>query len=521
MNNNKSLFIASFMTLIAAGVGFAIRGGILGDWGAQYGFTKFDLGTITGGGLVGFGVVILLASLITDNIGYKPLLLLAFILHVLSALVTFAATPVFESMGKDATYWCLYIGMFMFAVANGLCEAVINPLVATLYPRQKTHYLNILHAGWPGGLIVGGIIAAIYTNMKGDVASLRWEMPMAVFLIPTLIYGFIVIKQKFPQSEAKSAGVSFGQMLLTFASPLLLFLLLLHACVGYVELGTDSWIASITESILKKSGEGQGLYLFIYASSIMFVLRFFAGPIVEKINPLGLLFVSACFGSVGLYMIGSSEGVLWVWIAVTVYGLGKTFLWPTMLGVVGELFPKGGAITMGAMGGIGMLSAGLLGGPGIGYNQDYFATEKLEEISPQAYERYSVAKANGFLFLPKIKGLDGSKVSVLNNDGKDLEKKVEQLEKEGKTDEYISNLNSWWQGAEAFAPEDIGPVDKAGIYGGRMALKCTALVPLVMAIGYLILVLYFYTKGGYKAEVLHGEEPDGEHYTGGVEGPVE
>ncbi|WP_299464197.1 MFS transporter [uncultured Gimesia sp.] len=517
MNNNRPLFIASFMTLIAAGVGFAIRGGILADWGAQYGFTKFDLGTITGGGLVGFGIVILLASLITDHIGYKPILLLAFILHVLSALITFAATPIFHAMGKDATYWCLYVGMFMFAVANGLCEAVINPLVATLYPTKKTHYLNILHAGWPGGLIVGGIVAAIYANLKASVPGLRWEYPMAVFLIPTLIYGFIVIKQKFPLSEAKSAGVSFGQMLMTFASPLLICLLFLQACVGYVELGTDSWIASITDSILV----GQGLYLFIYASMIMFVLRFFAGPIVERINPLGLLCVSACFGALGLFMIGSFKEATLVWIAVTVYGLGKTFLWPTMLGVVGERFPKGGAITMGAMGGIGMLSAGLLGGPGIGYNQDYFATQKLEQLSPEAYERYSAEDKNGFLFFPAIKGLNGSKVSVLNNDGKDLEETVEQLKKENKTDDYISTLNQWWQGAEPFAPEDKGPVDEAGIYGGRMALKCTALVPLVMAFGYFILVLYFRSKGGYQVEVLHGEKPVGEHYTGGIEGPIE
>lgn len=517
MNNNKPLFIASFMTLIAAGVGFGIRTKILDFWGAQYGFTKFDLGTITGGGLVGFGVVILLASLITDNIGYKPLLLLAFILHVLSALITFAATPVFISMGKEATYWCLYIGMFMFAVANGLCEAVINPLVATLYPNKKTHYLNILHAGWPGGLIIGGIVAAVYVNVEKNIPWLRWEYPMAVFLIPTLIYGFIVIKQKFPLSEAKSAGVSFGEMLLTFASPLLIFLLLLQACVGYVELGTDSWISSITDGIV----EGQGLYLFIWASLIMFVLRFFAGPIVEKINPLGLLCMSACFGALGLYLIGSSQGVLWAWIAVTVYGLGKTFLWPTMLGVVGERFPKGGALTMGAMGGIGMLSAGLLGGPGIGYNQDYYATQKLESLSPEAYARYSVEDASGFLFLPAIKGLNGQKVDVLKNDGKELTKAVEQLKKEDKSNEKIATLYQWWQGAEEFAKEDQPEVKAAGIYGGRMALKCTAFVPLFMAFGYLILVIYFYTKGGYKAEVLHGEEPVGEHYTGGVEGPVE
>lgn len=517
MNNNKPLFIASFMTLIAAGVGFAVRTKIIGYWEVQYGFTKLEVGTITGGGLVGFGIVILLASLITDNIGYKPLLLLAFVLHILSALVTFAATPVFNNMGKDATYWCLYIGLFMFAIANGLCEAVINPLVATLYPKKKTHYLNILHAGWPGGLIIGGIIAAVYAHFKKTNAALNWEIPMAVFLIPTAIYGFIVIKQKFPQSEAKSAGVSYGQMLITIASPLLLLLLILQACVGYVELGTDSWITSITDSIL----DGQGLYLFVYASSIMFILRFFAGPIVEKINPLGLLFVSACFGSIGLYMIGSSEGAIMVWIAVTVYGLGKTFLWPTMLGVVGERFPKGGAITMGAMGGVGMLSAGLLGGPGIGYNQDYYATKDLEKNAPQAYERYSAPKESGFLFFPKIKGLDGAKVGVVKDDGKVLDRNIKLLKEEGKTEKQTEELNQWWQGAKQFAAQDKEPVIEAGTYGGRMALKCTALVPLVMAIGYLILVLYFYSKGGYKVEVLHGEAPDGERYTGGVEGPVE
>lgn len=249
MNNKFSLFLASFMTLIAAGVGFAIRGAILDDWSSQYGFTKGELGTITGGGLTGFGIVILLASLITDKLGYKPILLLAFVLHVLSAVLTLAATPVYESQGKEATFQVLFYGMFLFAVANGLCEAVINPLVATLYPNQKTHYLNILHAGWPGGLIIGALLAKVI------VGKVAWEIPMAVFLVPTLIYGLIVVINKFPRSEASQAGVSFGQMFSQFASPVMLMLLFLHACVGYVELGTDSWISNITESFL----EGQGL----------------------------------------------------------------------------------------------------------------------------------------------------------------------------------------------------------------------------------------------------------------------
>lgn len=514
------------MTLIAAGMGFAIRGGILGDWGAEYGFTKIELGEITGGGLVGFGIVILAASLITDRVGYKTLMVVAFVLHVLSAVVTLAADPIYGMAGKEATYWCLYIGMFMFAVGNGLCEAVINPLVATLYPNQKTHYLNILHAGWPGGLIIGGLAAQCVVGRDAWIHQLHWTIPMLFFLVPTLIYGIIVLVQRFPISEARAAGVSYGQMLFSFASPLLLFLLLIHACVGYVELGTDSWISNITETI----AEGQGLLLFVYASSIMFVLRFFAGPIVERINPLGLLFISACLGAVGLYLIGMSEAAMMVWIAVTIYGLGKTFFWPTMLGVVGERFPKGGAITMGFVGGVGMLSAGFLGGPGIGYKQDYYASAKLKEHEP-TYERFKANKENAFLFLPEVRGLDGQKVGVIldkspGGPGTELAESLVRLRKDEqaktkKVYEELTQLETWWEQEQPYKGEDKPRVQQAVIYGGQMALKLTALVPAFMAVCYLILVLYFRAKGGYKVEVLHGQKADGEKYTGGVEAPIE
>ena len=496
----RRIFLASFMTLIAAGVGFAVRGGILREWGNQFGFTQLELGSITGGGLVGFGLVILAASLITDHVGYKALLVLAFVLHGLSAVITLAATPTFNALGQEATYWCLYVGMFMFAVANGLCEAVINPLAATLYPRQKTHYLNILHAGWPAGLILGGLLGQLI------VGKVRWEVPMALFLVPVVLYGVMILGVRFPVSAARAAGVGYGQMIRQLASPILLFLLLLHAGVGYVELGTDSWITNITNSILT----GQGFLLFVYAASIMFVLRFFAGPIVERINPLGLLFCSATVACVGLLMLGSVESAVLVWVAVTVYGLGKTFFWPTMLGVVGERFPRGGAVTMGAIGGIGMLSAGLLGGPGIGYKQDFYASRFLQEASMPTYERYAAQSESRFGPFPKIRGLDGAKVGVLlEPDGAaELGRSVRLLEEQGRTVDAITRLDLWWESTgRPNASVDEGPVSEARIFGGRMALKWTAVVPALMAVGYLILLAYFRRTGGYRqVELAEGED---------------
>jgi MFS family permease len=507
VTNRGKLMWASFLTLIAAGMGFGVRTGVLSEWANAFGFTQFELGQITGMGLIGFGIVIMLASVITDKVGYKAILMAAFVLHVLSLVVTLAATPIFDLAGKDAAFQCLSWGMFVFAVANGLCEAVINPLVSNVYPENRTHYLNILHAGWPGGLILGGILGLLL------VGNVRWEIPMALFLLPTIWYGSIVLREQFPDSDVKKAGITFGQMLSQFASPVLLLLLFLHACVGYVELGTDSWITNITNTIT-----GQGFYLFIYASSIMFVLRFFAGPIVERINPLGLLCISTVLGTAGLYMLGSVEGVIFVWIAVTIYGLGKTFLWPTMLGIVGERFPKGGALTMGAIGGIGMLSAGYLGGPGIGYKQDRFAAEKLESTSSVTYERYQAQEESGFLIFAKVRGLDGQKVGVLlqkDDDGPAAAKtlnsdysKFAERKKNGEGDipESIANLKMWWDAeGEPNMEKDTTPVATAQVYGGRMALKLTAAVPAVMFFGYLLLVVYFKSQGGYSTVELGGK----------------
>lgn len=523
MNQNgstKAIFFASFMTLIAAGMGFGVRAAILTDWGEQFGFTKQALGEITGSGLVGFGITIIVFSLFADAIGYKPLMLGAFLLHAISAVVMLSANIVYDAAGQEATYWTLYAGNFTFALANGMCEAVINPLVATLYPKQKTHYLNILHAGWPGGLIIGGIIGYLFCGGEAVIMRLDWKVTMGLFLVPTLIYGFITVKESFPISEAKAAGVKFGEMFAQFFAPLLLFLLFLHACVGYVELGTDSWITNIMETQYAKNA----FLLFIYTSAIMFVLRFFAGPIVEKINPVGLLFAGAVLGAVGLYFLGSVDNNLsLIVVAATIYGLGKTFFWPTMLGVVGERFPKGGALVMGAMGGVGMLSAGLLGGPGIGYKQDYAASHYLEQKDEQVYERYKSDKEKGFLFFPEISGIDGQKLAVVKDSSKALENDLKRLEESGKeANPELVQLKEWWDTTgKPHAKHDKSLVVEAEIKGGQQALRWTAIVPLTMAVGYLLILLYFKAKGGYKQEVLHGAEPEGEHYTGGVEGPVE
>ncbi len=589
--NDQILFWASFLTLVAAGIGFSVRGAILGDWGQQYGFTQAELGSISGGGLAGFGLAIIFFSFFADLFGYGRLMLVAFLLHAGSAAVIFATPFVYASFGKEAAFYCLTAGSYLFAFGNGTCEAVINPLTATLFPRNKTHYLNMLHAGWPIGLVLGTVASIVF---RESGSGLSWQVKYGTFLIPVVLYGLLMFNRSFPRSEASASGVSVRESMgvvggLGFAvaaaliglvatnflpdllqaqfgltvpwagwavaiaiwlayfvvsgfapgSLLIAFLYLMHALVGYVELGTDSWINNIGSKVLKSQTNSE--YAFIWTNVLMAFLRFFAGPIVHRINPIGLLIVSAVFGVVGLYLMGgdlvTSGTSIWPWLgAVTVYGLSKTFYWPTLLGVISERFPRGGALALGISGGVGMMAAGVVGTPGIGYKQDYFAVEAMKAESPDAYKRYQALNMKGEpaekpypivthfapATLPKIAGLDNAKIKVMQDHGgvlaggmprTGLEDEIAVLDREiaagkpveAKLDAALRGRLAWWQSQGLPNYEADRPVvDRAEITGSKKALLYTALVPAALVIGFVLLFVYFASQGGYKQVHLAG-----------------
>jgi MFS family permease len=518
--NAKRLLWAGFLAILAAGIGFGIRGGILATWAADFGFTGAQLGAIGGAGFTGFCFGIFIGGLVVDRIGYGKLIVAAFLFHVLSAFITFAAT---KGQAQTTAYLFLYIGTFVFALANGTLEAVANPLVSTLFPRNRTHYLNILHASWPAGLVLGGLVGWIL----GEGMQVSWKIQLGLFLVPTALYGIAFMGQPFPKSEASAKGLSVGQMLQDvgilgalvacflvglffrdqlggilafftgntfFASTtwsalawgvalvlvlivgvktsfaigsLLLFVLFVtHALVGAVELGTDGWIQNITGNILTPA---QGKILFVFTSLLMFALRFCADFIERnlKVSPIGLLFICSVLAVIGLRMVSGIETFAGAMIALGVYAVGKTFFWPTMLAVVGDRFPRTGAVAMSLMGGIGMMSAGLLGGPGLGYAKDRFTAEHLMETAPAVYEQYKAVTPSRFLFLDEVHGLDGTELSQA-------------------------------QTAAVKTPEQQIAA-QASIVGDRETLKADAYIPAAMALVYLLLFVYFKAIGGYRA----------------------
>jgi hypothetical protein len=351
------------------------------------------------------------------------------------------------------------------------------------------------------------------------VGELGWKAQLSFYLVPTAAYALMFMGQSFPKSEAAEKGTSFADMFkdvgilgslvvcsliviflgstlqlfgitaesaqtigyivggglvvavgvltrFSFGSLLLFVLFAAHAMVGAVELGTDGWIENITGNLFTPT---QGKILFVWASLIMFGLRFSAHFIETKLglSPLGILLASSVLAVVGLQLASGMSSFPLALVALGIYAIGKTFFWPTMLAVVGDRFPRSGAVAMSIMGGIGMLSAGLLGGPGLGYAKDRFTAENLQATAPAVYEANKAGKPSSFLFFSEVTGLDGTKLEAA--------KKAESPSTEQKA------------------------MVASSIQGDRATLKVDSYIPLTMAAIYLLLMLYFRSIGGYRA----------------------
>jgi MFS family permease len=347
--NQRRLFIASCLSLVVTAMIFALRGNVedmvLADPAVKGFFNpadqRADYGWLSTMAFFGFAASILVTSPMLDALGMRNLLYLAFALHIVGVL-GFIAAP---------NYTMMSLTMLLAGFGNGLVEAVINPLIATMYPEEKTHKLNVLHAWWPGGLIIGGLLGYLMKQ-----ANLGWQIQMGVILIPTIVYGVMIFGQQFPLTERKASGVSFGEMLKTGLNPAFLLLIGCMMITASIELSPGQMVSSV----LEKTAGMDGILILVYGSALMFVLRYFAGPIAHKISPIGMMWASVALAATGLFLLANATTPAMAYLSATVFYVGVCFMWPTMLGITSERFPQGGAFTMGLMGFAGQFALGVV-----------------------------------------------------------------------------------------------------------------------------------------------------------------
>lgn len=504
----RLLFWASFLSLAAAGFGFSFRVAMGGDYGAELELTNHEVGMVFGASLWPIAITMIGFSLVVDRTGYRMPMYAAFALQVASGIGTFMAN----------SYGALYAFALCAGLGHGIVEAVINPICAAVYNKEKTKWLTILHAAWPAGLVVGTLLIIGADSIAGE-GGMGWKFHALWIVLPCIAYALMYVPCKFPVDERVQAGVPYLEMLrqvgflgaalaaslLTYeignqvsnltsweapanwfnlslyigvgigvlfgllvrgiGQPLFFLMCLLMIPVATAELGTDAWIKQLMDPVLDDLGWNAALAL-VFSAGIMLIFRVFAGGILKLFSPPGLLCVSGIFSAAGLWWLSGASG--WaVFIAFTLYALGQTFYWPCVLGFTAERYPKGGALTLNTVSAIGLLSAGIVGGQLLGVAFDRSIHTAVAQEAPALAEAATQEKS--FLGLSH-----------------------EAIEPEQKA-AYLEGLG---EGAERTRIE--AAYEEASEEAGRDVLAYAVRFPLILLIAFGLIALWFRMRGGYK-----------------------
>ena len=454
-NKEKSLlFWASFISLAAAGFGFAFRIAHMGSYGEEFGLTGLQVGTIAGSCFWPIAITMILFSLVVDKTGYKVPMFIAAALQAISGIGTCMATG----------YGGLLASAICAGLGHGIIEAVINPACAAVYPKQKTKMLTILHAAWPAGIVSGTLLIMA---IDGSTGGISWRIHALWFVIPAIAYGLMYAPCKFPVDERVKAGIPFMDMLKqvgflgaslaafmliyqiggevladvfglydkpapkkwffgcliagvavgavfgvitkSLGKPLFFFLCLLMIPVATAELSTDNWIKQLMTPVVEGDLGISANWAIVFSAGVMLVLRLFAGSVLQIASPPVIMAVSGILSASALYWLGASASGVLVLVAFTIYAVGQTYYWPCILGFVAERFPKGGALTLNTVSAMGLLSLGMIGNPILGVAQDKSIYKQSTEKAPELVE--TASKKSPFLWVQNDV-IDPAKVSA-------------------------------------------------------------------------------------------------------------
>jgi len=392
--NQKRLFIAGCLALLVTAITFAIRARIESVFTDEYGLTAEQVGRAFAPAFWGFTIAMFAGGYFIDIVKTKTIVWMAFVMHFIGIVLLLLA--------KD--YTSLFLANVFIGLGNGSVEAACNPLVATLFPNNKTKMLNRFHVWFPGGIVTGGILAWLII----DQINLPWQVLVGLLFIPLALYGFLFFGQKIPETERVASGVSYKEMMRNIGAPITITLAVIFMIlvanfssvsatitsnytyplfiVGIVaifiviegkavnkmsllfpfiffcmlltastELGTEQWI----NKLLGNKGIHPMLILAV-VTGIMAVGRFFAGGLIHRLNPVGVLLGSAIFSTAGLLLLSIAQGPVLTLLSAAVFAIGVCYFWPTMIGTAAEYTAKTGALGMSILGGAGMVATSMV-----------------------------------------------------------------------------------------------------------------------------------------------------------------
>ncbi|MDR8390193.1 MFS transporter [Aliifodinibius sp. S!AR15-10] len=512
--NRERLFWGICLALLPTAFSFVLVSNILNQLKTEFILTNGQVGYIGGAALWGMAVSLLTVGPFLEKIGFKRATQGAFVGHLAGVTLFLAAYPF---AGEPYAFWILFLGAIGFGAGNGMIEVAGNPMVTSLYPKNKTTKLNHFHAFFPGGMVFGGLLGWVMTQIGviGPVNIGHWTLQIAIIYIPIFAYGAMILPEKFPKSETEEAGIPFMEVVkYTFTHPLVIGLILLKMVTLSIEMGPSRWIPEV----LQAAGV-HGMLVFVWISGLMMVLRMFAAPFVEKFSPTGMLLGASVLTGSGLLMFAFIEsGLVPLMLAGTVFACGVAFYFPTMVGLMSERFPKAGSLGIVLMIGMGFLAAGgsnaIMGEIADSYLPDGLDKQQTISVLEQVEQRYPS-------YVEQAEAVSGNMEALadLGYRAVDVQNALN----------HTQNALEYYRGNNAFDGTSTGNALRAIVdsgvsqeeelittasavlrpadnYGGRMSFYWIGPVGFLVAIVFLILFINDKKKGGYQAVRLEKQE---------------
>lgn len=498
--HRQRLFYGICLALIPTGASFALVSNILIQLKQEFILTNYQVGLIAGAALWGMAISLLVLGPLLEGFGLKNGTRMAFLGHVAGITLMISAVT---QVGNPSAFWILMLGAATLAVGNGMIEVAGNPLVAALYPEEKTTRLNYFHAFFPIGIVAGGITGFLLATYGGGLG--RWPFQLAIIYVPIAIYGWMVLPQKFPKTENAEAGLPIGEMFrFTLTSPLFLLILVCMGIAISLELGPMRWIPSVMES-----AGMHGILVLVLTSGWMVVLRLLAHHFVDRLSPTGMLLVSAVLLGTGLFMLSFVTGLWSVLLAATLFAWGVSFNFPTIVGLVSERLPKTGSLGIVLTAGVGLGSAGAIGVPLMGKIADTYLAQALpaEEtlsVLRQANDRLPAHIAHveavgpaaaGYRALDVQQALDATRTALAEYE------RTNSVQNDASAN-ALRAISAAPLSDEPLVGEAGGIVTPAELAGGQRSFRNIAPAVLVLILVWGALYANDRRRGGYRVERL-------------------
>jgi fucose permease len=491
------LFSGICLALIPTGASFALVSNILIPLKQEFILTNYQVGLIAGAALWGMAISLLVLGPMLEGYGLKNGARFAFAAHLTGITLMIAAST---QVGSPSAFWILMAGAATLAVGNGMIEVAGNPLVAALYPEAKTTHLNWFHAFFPIGIVAGGLAGFVLANYGGRFGY--WPYQLAVIYLPILLYGYMVLPQRFPKTENAEVGIPVAEMFrYTLTSPLFLLLLAMMAITTSIELGPMRWVPAVLEAVGM-----HGILVLVWISGWMVVLRLLASHFVERLAPTGMLLTAAVLTGTGLFLLSFVQG-LWSALAVaTIFAWGVAFFFPTMVGLVSERLPRTGSLGIVLTAGIGLGMAGGVGVPLMGRIADRYLAEALdpaktvsllesvEQRFPAYVERASGTPVGALGYRPS----DVQEALVASRAALSVFRQTGEIRGDATANALRAVVATRLQG-ESLVNEAAAILQPAEAHGGQVSFRYVAPAALILVVVFGTMYINDRRRGGYRA----------------------